>query len=198
MMTFRFSSIRLSRDSRIAVGVALMTAFTGLTARVAYPHGAAPIKIAEKIEIAAKPEVVWSIVGDFAKISAWNPMVTTSMAASDERQGKERVITLKSGGQITDALTDYDEGKMTYSYRRVDDDVQVFPVSFYSGTIKLSPSVTGTQVEWTGGYYRADTSNDPPENLNDDVAKKAMTDFFETGLNNLKTLAERKSLAEQK
>jgi mxaD protein len=198
MMAFKVSNIRLSGGPGLAIGIALMATLTCLTARVAHSHGATPLKIAEKIEIAAKPEVVWSVVGDFAKIADWNPMVAKSAPASDDRQGKERVITLKNGGQITDALTEHDDSKMTYSYRRVDDDVQVFPVSFYSGTIKLSPTATGTQVEWTGGYYRADTSNDPPENLNDDVAKKAMTDFFEAGLNNLKKLAEKKSLAERK
>jgi mxaD protein len=195
MSVSRNSEARLSRGARVAVGAALMAALTGLTVNGAQSHGAAPLKIAEKIEIAAKPEVVWSVVGEFAKISDWNPMVTQSAAASDERQGTERLITLKSGGQMTDALTEYDAGKMTYSYRRVDDDVKAFPVSFYSATIKLSPTAKGTQVEWSGGYYRADTSNDPPESLNDEVAKKAMTDFFDAGLDNLKKLAEQKSVA---
>jgi len=192
MTAFKFPASRLSGGLRIAIGVAFIAIF-GSTVRVAYSHGATPLKIAESIEIAAKPEVVWSVVCDFAKISDWNPMVARSVAASDERQGKERLITLKNGGQITDALIEYDGSKMTYSYRRVDDDLQAFPVSFYSATITLSPTSAGTKVQWTGGYYRGDTSNEPPENLNDDAAKKAMTDFFEAGLNNLMKLAESKS-----
>ena len=158
----------------------------------AMAHGAAPKKIAEKIEIAAKPEVVWAIISDFAKISDWNPAVVRSVAASDEVQGKERVLTLKGGGTITDAQTDYDAAKMTYSYRRVDDDVKVFPVSFYSATIIVKPTPTGSEVDWTGGFYRADTSNEPPPGLDDDTAIKVMTDFFETGLNELKARAEKK------
>jgi mxaD protein len=157
----------------------------------ALAHGASPRKIDEKIEIAAKPEAVWAIIEDFAKISTWNPLVTKSVAQSDELQGKERLITLKSG-KITDALTDYEAAKMTYSYRRVDDDVQVFPVSFYSATISVSPTATGSEVEWIGRFYRGDTSNEPPANLNDDAATKAMGDFFLAGLNKLKTLAEKK------
>jgi mxaD protein len=187
---------RLSGGLPGVIDVALAATFIGLAIGTARSHGATPLKIAERIEIAAKPAVVWSIVGEFAKISDWNPMVAQSAAASDERQGKERLITLKNGGKITDALTEYDGSKMTYSYRRVDDDVQVFPVSFYSATIKLSPTPTGTEVEWTGGFYRGDASNEPPANLDDDVAKKAMTDFFEAGLNNLKKLAEEKSPSE--
>jgi mxaD protein len=180
----------------LKIALALLT-MTGWTVEAVHPHGATPLKIAEKIEIAAQPELVWSIVGDFTKISDWNPMVAQSVAASDERQGKERVITLRSGGQIIDAMTEYDGSKMSYSYRRVDDDVQVFPVSFYSATIKLSPTTAGTEVQWTGGFYRGDASNEPPPNLDDDVARKTMTDFFEAGLNNLKKLAEQKSVADR-
>jgi mxaD protein len=177
--------------SRPLIGFVLTALFIGLTCSMLWAHGATPIKIEEKIEIHAKPEALWQIIGGFAQISAWNPSVTSSVAASDDRQGQERVMTLKSGGKMTDALTEYDAGKMTYSYRRVDDDVQIFPVSFYSATISLSPTATGTEVDWVGKFYRGDTSNEPPENLNDEVATKAMTDFFEAGLNNLKKLAEK-------
>lgn len=173
----------------ILLGVSLVLANLAVSALA---HGASPRKIDEKIEIAAKPEAVWALIEDFAKISTWNPLVANSVAESDELQGKERLITLKSGGKITDALTDYDASKMTYSYRRVDDDVQVFPVSFYSATISVSPTAAGSEVEWIGRFYRGDTSNDPPDNLNDDAATKAMSDFFLAGLNKLKTLAEKK------
>jgi len=186
---------RFSGNTRTGICLTVTAALTSLAVASALSHGATPLKIAERIEITAKPESVWTLVGDFAQISAWNPLVARSMAAFDERQGKERLITLTTGGKITDALTEYDAGKMTYSYRRVDDDVRAFPVSFYSATIKLSPTATGTEVEWTGGFYRGDTSNEPPDNLNDAVATKAMTDFFEAGLTNLKKLAEKKKFA---
>ena len=155
-------------------------------------HGAAPKKIEETIDVAAKPEVVWKLLGDFAKISTWNPAVASSTAASDPDQGQERILTLKKGGKIIDAQTDYDAKKMTYSYRRVDDDVKVFPVSFYSATITVTPTATGSEVDWIGRFYRGDTSNEPPPGLDDPDAIKAMKDFFETGLKNLKILAEKK------
>lgn len=186
---------QLSGDARTGICFFVIAALTTSVVASALSHGATPLKIAERIEIAAKPEAIWTLIGDFAQISTWNPLVANSEAAFDERQGKERLITLKDGGKITDALTEYDAGKMTYSYRRVDDDVQAFPVSFYSATIKLSATATGTEVEWTGGFYRGDTSNEPPDNLNDAVATKAMIDFFEAGLKNLKKLGEKKKLA---
>ena len=49
---------------------------------------------------------------------------------------------------------------MTYSYRRVDDDVKVFPVSFYSATITVTPTATGSEVDWIGRFYRGDTGNE--------------------------------------
>jgi mxaD protein len=158
----------------------------------ALAHGASPKKIEEKIEVAAKPEAVWKLIADFANISSWNPAVVSSVAASDPDQGTERILTLKSGGKITDAQTDYDAKKMTYSYRRVDDNVKVFPVSFYSATITVTPTATGSEVDWIGRFYRGDTSNEPPPGLDDPDAIKAMTDFFEAGLKNLKMLADKK------
>ena len=108
-------------------------------------------------------------------------------------QGKLRVLTLKSGAKIVDGLTEYDAAKMTYSYRRVDDDVKALPVSSYTATITVEPGANGeSKVEWIGRYYRGDTGNEPPEELNDEAAEKAMTEFFLTGLQNLKTLAEHK------
>ena len=178
--------------TRVMRAVSLCAMLGAVLPSIAMAHGAAPKKIEEKIDIAAKPAAVWGIIADFAKISTWNPAVVASVAASDPDQGQERILTLKSGGKITDAQTDYDAKTMTYSYRRVDDDVKVFPVSFYSATITVTPTPTGSQVDWIGRFYRGDTSNEPPPGLDDSDAIKAMTNFFETGLKNLKILAEKK------
>jgi len=156
-------------------------------------HGPTPHKIDETVAIAATPEAIWALIGDFANLAKWHPLVAESAAKSDEIQGKLRVLTLKSGGQVVDGLTEYDPTKMTYSYRRVDEDVKVLPVSSYTATITVAPAAGGTaSVEWIGRYYRGDTGNDPPEELSDEAATKAMTDFFQTGLRNLKSLAEHK------
>jgi mxaD protein len=183
---------RAAACARYCIGLSLVLVLGAAFASSASAHGAAPKKIEEKIEIAASPAAVWAVIGDFTKIASWNPAVTSSVAASDPDQGKERVLTLRSGGKITDALTDYDAKTMTYSYRRVDDDVKVFPVSFYSATITVTPKGTGSEVDWIGRFYRGDTSNEPPPGLDDPDAIKAMTDFFEAGLKNLKILAEKK------
>lgn len=165
----------------------------GCSGLPAAAHGPTPHKIDETVTIAAKPEAVWALIADFPAMSTWHPLIAESIPQEDTVQGKLRVLTLKQGGKIVDGLTEYDPTKMTYSYRRVDDDVKALPVSSYTATITVAPGANGiSTVEWIGRYYRGDTGNDPPEELNDEAAEKAMTDFFQAGLHNLKTLAEHK------
>jgi mxaD protein len=47
-------------------------------------------------------------------------------------------------------------------------------------------------VKWYGRLYRGDTSNEPPENLNDDAARAAMASFLRDGLQGLKKKVEGK------
>jgi mxaD protein len=156
-------------------------------------HGAAPKKLEENIQIAAPPEKVWNIIKDFAGISSWNPKIKSSEAKKDSEQGTLRILKLESGGQVTDALTDYEADKMTYSYRRADADVKALPASFYTATITVAPGKGGgSEVSWIGRYYRGDTSNEPPPELTDEAAAKALGELFQAGLKNLKTLAEKK------
>ncbi|MGO9133495.1 MAG: SRPBCC family protein [Methylovirgula sp.] len=184
--------VGLRKSGLIQIGLSLCMILGLANSSVVSAHGAAPKKIEEKIDIAAKPEVVWGLISDFANISHWNPAVTSSKAVVDPEQGRERILTLKNGSKIIDAQTDYDAKKMTYSYRRVDDDVKAFPVSFYSATITVTPTATGSDVDWIGRFYRGDTSNEPPPGLGDQDATDAMTSLFQAGLKNLKTLAEKK------
>jgi mxaD protein len=65
-------------------------------------------------------------------------------------------------------------------------------VSFYSATLTVKPAGSGSEVEWIGRFYRGDTSNFPPENLNDEAATKAMTALFREGLDGLKAKLEGK------
>jgi mxaD protein len=194
-MNMALGRLRRAMESRSAgrgaiISLAVATLAIGLDAEA---HGPTPHKIDETVAIGADPAAVWTLIGDFANLAKWHPLVAESVAKSDAVQGKLRVLVLKSGGQIVDGLTEYDPAKMTYSYRRVDEDVQALPVSSYTATITIAPAADGTaSVEWIGRYYRGDTGNDPPEELNDEAATKAMTEFFQAGLRNLKTLAEHK------
>jgi mxaD protein len=156
-------------------------------------HGPTPQKVDETITIAAPPEAVWNLVKDFAAISAWHPDVASSAGRGGNEAGGERDVVLKSGGQLTDSLDEYEANDMTYSYRLAKENIDAIPVSFYSATLQVKPGANGgSEVEWLGRFYRADTGNEPPPEKNDEAAIAAMSKFFHDGLEGLKQKAENK------
>jgi mxaD protein len=156
-------------------------------------HGPTPQKVDETITIAAPPEAVWGLVKDFGAMSSWHPDVASSTGRGGNEVGSERDVALKSGGQLTDGLDEYEPKDMTYSYRLAKENIDAFPVSFYSATLQVKPGANGgSEVEWLGRFYRADTGNFPPPEHDDQAAIAAMTKFFHDGLTGLKQKAETK------
>lgn len=156
-------------------------------------HGPTPQKVDETITIAAPPDAVWNLVKYFDAMSSWNPEVASSAGRGGNEVGGERDVVLKSGGQLTDSLDEYVAKDMTYSYRLAKENIDVFPVSFYSATLQVKPGANGgSEVEWLGRFYRADTGNFPPPEHDDEAAIAAMTKFFQDGLAGLKQKAETK------
>lgn len=151
-------------------------------------HGPTPQTVTEIVEIAVPPSQVWAMVKDFAGLQRWHPAVL-SCEGSGNTAGAERVVFFK-GGSITDSLDEYNAEAMNYTYRLAKENPEVMPVSFYSATLTVKPLGAGTIVEWLGRFYRADTGNYPPENLNDEAAMNAMKTFFKMGLGGLKQKVE--------
>jgi mxaD protein len=154
----------------------------------AFAHGPTPQTVTEIVEIAAPADRVWAMVKDFAGLQRWHPGVL-SCEGGGNTTGAERQVFLK-GGSITDSLDEYNAEGMNYTYRLAKENPEVMPVSFYSATLTVKPMPGGTVVEWLGRFYRADTGNYPPENLNDETAYNAMTTFFKMGLASLKQKVE--------
>lgn len=165
-----------------ALGFALATAAT------AFAHGPTPQRAEEKITIAAPPAKVWDTIKDFGDVS-WNPAIAKATADGGNESGATRTITLEKG-DLVEGLDEYSAEEMTYGYRLSKENVEVFPVSFYSAKITVAPSGDGSEVTWIGRFYRGDTGNFPPENLNDEAAVKAMTEFLQKGLQGLKAKVE--------
>ena len=169
---------------------ALLALWIGATAP-ALAHGPTPQKAEEKITIAAPPEKVWDALKSFADVS-WNPAITKTEATGGNESGATRTITLKTGN-LVEGLDEYNDKDKMYGYRLSTENLEAFPVSLYSATIAVTPSGEGSEVTWVGRFYRGDTSNFPPENLNDEAAVKAMTEFMQEGLKGLKAKVEGKS-----
>lgn len=178
---------RLSRRALLpALGVLLAIAAP------AQAHGPTPQKAEAKATIAATPDAVWKIAGDFAGIGGWHSMVKAVRAKGGNAAGAERVLVLEKG-EITDGLDDVDAAQRSLSWRLNTENVEALPVSFYTITLSVNDAGGGkSEVVMAGRFYRGDTSNFPPDELNDEAAVAAMTAFFEAGVNGLKAKAEGK------
>lgn len=155
-----------------------------------YAHGPTPIQTTESIKIDAPPAEVWAVAGEFGNIAAWHPWVSESPSSGGNKVGAERTLMLKGGGELQESLDEYDAKRRYLGYRLGEENVKAFPVSYYSATLEVKDSGGGSTVEWIGRYYRGDTGNFPPPELNDKAAEKAMTNFFRDGLSGLKQKVE--------
>ncbi len=153
-------------------------------------HGPTPQKAKESILIDAPIEKVWAVVKEFKDIAKWHPGVTESSGDEANQAGSIRKLTLSNGGILEESLDYYSDSDYEYSYRLKTENVEAFPVSFYTASIKLSETDGKTRVQWKSRFYRGDTGNFPPEKLNDAAAVKAMSEFFKQGLEGLKTELE--------
>jgi hypothetical protein len=156
-----------------------------------WAHGPSRQKVTETIGIDAPPAKVWAAIADFHDMS-WLPgVVKTTGAGGNEPDTATRQLTLDGGATIDESLYKYDAGEMSYSYRIDNVDVKVLPVNNYSSTITVVPADGGkSTVEWRGAFYRGFPNNDPPPELNDEAAIKAVTAIYRKGLENLKKKVE--------
>ena len=59
--------------------------------------------------------------------------------------------------------------------------------------MRVTDNGDGTSnLRWKGGFYRAYPNNDPPPELNDEAAVKAVTAVYDGGLASIKEIAEAK------
>ncbi len=174
---------------------------------MATAHGPSRQKVVEKIVINASPDKVWAVVGDFAGIHKWHPAVVSTQMEGD----KKRILTIgeEGGPTITEELKKLDDENMMMKYKIVDMstvktveykgkkyDVPTVPVKNYLSIIKVKPVDDGSEVTWTGKFYRVYQLNydktEPryPEGLGDEDAVKAVTGIYKSGLENLKKVVE--------
>lgn len=158
-----------------------------------FAHGPTPIKVGEIVTIAADPQKVWAVAGPFGGLAKWHPDIKSVEAAGGDTPGGERILTFQNGATLKESLDEFESSALKYSYRMLDPNLEALPVSSYSMTFTVRPaSGGGSEVEWYGRLYRGDTGNEPPDNLNDDAARRAVGDFLRHGLQALKAKLESK------
>lgn len=179
----------LARRAFAVAALSLLS--TGLLAEAAFAHGPSRQKVVEKIEIDAPAAKVWEIVGNFQDLN-WHPAVAKTEGTGGNAVDAKRKLTLKNGGVIEETLTKYDADGKSLSYKIDAVDVKVLPVNNYAATISVKDDGGKSVVEWKGAFYRGFMNNDPPPELSDEAALKAVTEVYKTGLAALKAKAEGK------
>lgn len=162
----------------------LMLLLSTLTAQA---HGPTRQKITLTAEVAASPEEVWSVIGNFQDMS-WHPAVFSTTGEGGNEVNATRVLTLgqEGGPTIHELLYKYSAEKMSYSYRIEQVDVKVLPVTNYSSHLTVKPREGGGSIiEWRGAFYRGYPNNDPPPELNDEAAVSAVSAVYQAGLDAL-------------
>ena len=167
--------------------------FLNTSTKDTFSHGPTRQKIKESVTINAKPEEIWNVIKDFGKINTWHPSVSKVDSDGKNENGSIRTIyySPRNNTPIKQKLESYNAEKMIYKTSITEVDIKFFPVSTYTANISVKENDDGTStVLWKGAFYRAYVNNDPPPELNEAAAIKAVKEFFQVGLNNLKNKLE--------
>jgi hypothetical protein len=186
----RKGSANIVVTRRLFLGAAAaLASFLPIAAHAA--HGASPLKVVEKAIVDAPTDKVWAVVSDFAH-AEWLPGVARVEASGGDvpDQARRRLI-MADGGVIEELLTKRDAERMMLGVHREGDDVKRLPATNYTALITLRPAEDGkTEVEWKARFYRGHPTNDPPPELNDDVAIATVTALQRSYLAALKAKVE--------
>jgi len=162
-----------------------------LPAPAVLAHGAAPQKAFEAIEIAAAPEKVWAVVGDFQDAGWLAGVVKVEGGEGNTPDRAWRRLSFSNGGTIDERLVQYDAAEMSLRYMIEHGDFDVLPVGNLSATLKVTAADGGARVEWKARFYRAFPGGNPPEQYTDEKAVAAVSAYFKAGLAALKAKVER-------
>ncbi|WP_295558485.1 SRPBCC family protein [uncultured Hyphomicrobium sp.] len=152
-------------------------------------HGPSRQKVVETVDINAPADKVWAVVGNFQDMG-WHPAFKKTEGKGGNDVGATRTLTVEGGGQIFEKLTKYNAEGKTLSYEITEVDVKVVPVTNYSASFTVTPEGDKSKVEWKGAFYRGYVNNDPPPELSDEAAVKAVTGVYKSGLEALKKKLE--------
>jgi len=163
-------------------------------AAVTQAHGPTRQKVTETVDIAKPATEVWDVIKDFGNAD-WLPMVQSTESDGGNGDGATRILTLGPDVKVYETIKKYNAEKMMYSYKIPDKthDVKILPVNNYSSSITVTATGDNSStVTWKGAFYRGYPNNDPPEELNDEAALKAVTELYQAGLSHLKETLESK------
>ena len=161
-----------------------MTRVLALAALLAPLHIAAAAEVTQSVTTTASPKAVWSVIGAFDGIHTWLPGAASSPADKGNKIGSVRLITLSAPGNPTVQEQLTARKGTSYSYKILKVDPKVLPVTNYASTISVTKSGAGSTVTWHATFT-------PPAGTDEAADEKALTGLYESGLGNIKTMAEK-------
>ncbi|MGN0933659.1 SRPBCC family protein [Falsigemmobacter intermedius] len=177
----------MNRRSFFALSLPLL-----LVPHLGLAHGPTPQRAEQSLEIAAAPDRLWALLSDPALYADWHPAVA-SVEMEGSGAGAKRRVTFVAGGSVLDGIDRIDDAAMEIRWRLSEEAIEVFPVSHYTHTVKITPEGDGASVTWKSSFFRADTTNEPEERFSDEAAVAAVEALIRSGLEGLKARAEQKS-----
>jgi hypothetical protein len=162
----------VNRDREFLQGGATQATKPGMNV---FPYFATPNTelqtVAESVELAAEPDKVWSLIGQFNL--DWHPLVARVNLVGTGI-GQIRWIQTLDGNEIVERLEAMDNAKRVYRYSLI----AGVPASHYAGMIEVKPNGGGSIANWRVDFL---ASKQP------DIVVKGMVSALErTGLGNLK------------
>ena len=128
--------------------------------------------VAGSIELAAAPDAVWSLIGEFG--GAWHPMVAR-IRLTGTGIGQLRTLELVDGQEIVERLESIDDAKRSLRYSII----AGVAASHYTGTLEVTPKGSGCVVDWRAQYL----ANNRP----DGAVRRMVSPLLRTGLDSLKS-----------
>jgi Polyketide cyclase / dehydrase and lipid transport len=127
--------------------------------------------VAESVELAAAPDKVWSLIGQFNL--DWHPLVAR-VRLTGAGSGQLRRIETRDGRGIVERLEEIDSVSRFYRYTLV----AGIPASHYTGVIEVTPKGSGCVAQWRVQFL----ANNQP----DIVVRTMVSGLLDTGLGSLK------------
>jgi uncharacterized protein YndB with AHSA1/START domain len=119
-----------------------------LLATVLLATPAVALEVNQSVEVAAPPEKVWDMIGEFCSIANWHPVVK-QCAASEQDGAAMRKLTTVDGGVLIEKRVQYSDEGMSYTYIIVDSPL---PVRDYTSTLAVMGMGNGSMITWTGEF----------------------------------------------
>lgn len=178
-----------ARQAILSTITAAVAAIGALTAG-AMACGPTRNKHVTTIEIEAAASKVWGIVGNYGDFGWTGRIARTEASGGLVPDIARRKLVFRSGAQFADQLSVYDAEQMTIAFMTDVEDVREMPVHNYASRITVRDEGGHSLVEWRGAFVRGYPNNDPPSELSDGAALKAVSEFQQAALEALKRRVE--------